>query len=105
MKLKQYIDMMLSEYKITHIEGLTKCQAYRLGDGLSGLMAFEIRMVGSNNIIAIITHGHTTKLYEQMVSVPYDRNDESITTYHQKIGIWNKLVKQKQNIDKLIAKI
>lgn len=110
MKRKDYIDMMLSEYKITHIEGLTKISVRTnfnvntYGRG-NNLVAFKIKMVGTENTILIVTKGHTTRLFEQCVFVPYDRNDKSITTFYQEIAIWNKLLKQKQSLNKLIAKI
>lgn len=102
--------MMLSEYKITHIEGLSKISVntnYKLNNYVDSneLVGFRVTMTGTENFILIVTHGYAPKLKEQMVFVPYDRDDESITTFHQEIEIWNEIMEKKQSLNKLIEKI
>ena len=107
MTRKEYINMMLSEYKITHIEGLSKISVttnYKSSRYIDSneLVGFEVTMTGTENFILIITHGFTTKLKEQVIFVPYDRDDSSITTFHQEIEIWDEIMEKKHSLIKLI---
>ena len=105
MTRKEYIDMMLSEYKITHIEGLSKISVttnYKSNKyiGSNELVGFKVTMTGTENFILIITHGFTTKLKEQVIFVPYDRDSESriVKWYHQEIEIWNEIMEKKHSL-------